>query len=220
MRSLAQPRVLKSAGVAALITSALCCPRLMQWHERRYSVWYLATLLVLGGTVLWAFVFAWYEQYTRRPVFTLKVGRGVFAAATAAGVAVALAQHWLVDPWLRARVPQDYPANLGQWSGMTLFSLAFTQLFLVFAPLSWLLRLTRGRAMAVPLTVLFGALVMMAKHRGLANPLPAALFTGLLAARLAQGLVSVYFFLRGGAALVWWWSLLILSRHLLALAGG
>jgi hypothetical protein len=215
MRSLAQPAVLKSATMAALLSAVVCYPRLSQWHESRYPLWYLESLLVLGGAVLWAFVFAWHTQYTHRPVFTLKVGPGVFAAATGLGIIVALALRWWVDPSLRAQAPEEYPANLQQWLAMTLFSLAFSQLFLVFAPLAWLLRLCRGKPMAVPLAALFGVFVMLVKYRAPAPALPSLLLAGWLALRLAQSLVSIYLFLRGGVLLVWWWCLLLQSRHLL-----
>jgi len=214
MRSLAQPAVLKSALIAGLLSAAVSYPRLSQWHGSPYPLWYLESLLLVGAVVLWAFVFAWHTQYTRRPVFTLNFGWRLFALTTASGLLLTLALHWWVDPWLRAQAPQDYPADLEQWLAMTLFSLAFTQLFLVVAPFAWLLRLSRGNTMAVPLTVLFGAVALFVKFRSPSTPLPPGMFAALLAARLVLSLASVYLLLRGGVLLVWWWGLLLQGRLL------
>ena len=217
MRSLARAEVIKSAMVAAGISAVLCAPRLLLWPERKYPLWYLEALLFLGGTVLWAFVFAWHTQYSGRPVFVLKVEKGLVAGVTVAGIVAALLFTMLVDPVMRARTPEDYPTNADEWISRVLFSLAFTQLFLVFAPVAWLMRLFRNKTIAVVLTVVFGLFVMMIKNTKAPNPLPTNLFLILLTLRAASGLLSLYFYLRGGAMLVWWWVLLIHSRHLLNL---
>jgi hypothetical protein len=121
------------------------------------------------------------------------------------------------DPTLRARTPADYPTNVQQWVAMTLFSLAFTQLFLVFAPFAWLVRLFRRKETAWLMTVLFGLFVLGVKNRAPSVPMPPMLFLGLLVFRIIAGFLSVYFFLRGGILLVWWWTLLLQSRHLFTL---
>src|SRR5215471_15793724 len=133
MRSLAQPGVLRGAIIAASISALACYPRLSLWASRVYPLWYLEAVLLLGGTVLWAFVFAWHTQYTGRQVFNWKPEPTPWMVATVAGVAAAWVLHAFADPVLRARNPEEYPASLGQWLAMTLFSLAFTQLFLVFS---------------------------------------------------------------------------------------
>jgi hypothetical protein len=214
MRSLAQPEVLKSAGTAALISSLACFPRLWLWPDRRYDLWYLEACMFLGSIVLWAFVFAWHTQYTRRPVFTLKPGRAPFLLATLSGVGAAILLRVWLDPSLRLRTPADYPATIEQWIALVLFSLAFNQLFLVFAPFAWAMRLFQNVAMAAILTVLFGVFVLLIKNHASPNPMSAALLFGLLAVRLAVGARSVPFFLRSGVVLVWWWGLLLESRHL------
>lgn len=219
MRNFAQPRVLKLAGLASLVTTLACYPRLSLWLNRAYPVWYLEAVLFFCTTVLWSFVFAWHTQYTRRPVFTLKQEPGLFLAVTLAGIAIAALFHLYVDPSLRLKMPDDYPANLRQWLAMMLFTLAFNQLFLLFAPFAWLVRLFQNRRMATLLTVLFGAFVLTLKYRSATTPIPSLLFAALMAVRIGMGFLSVSFYLRGGVLLSWWWTLLIEARLLLDVAG-
>ena len=212
MRSLAQPEVLQSAGTAAVLSSLACLPRL--WPHRRYDLWYLEATMFLGSTVLWAFVFAWHTKYTQRPVFALKPGLVPFLLATLCGVAAAVFLHLWLDPSLRLRTPEDYPRTIMQWIALVLFSLAFNELFLVFAPFAWAMRLFRSTRMAALLTILFGVFVLVLKNRSSPTPMPSALLPGLLVVRVVVGALSVYFFLRGGVLLVWWWGLLLQTRHL------
>ena len=214
MRSLAQPEVLKSAVIAALISSLACFPRLWLWPNRRYDLWYLEACVLLVGIVLWAFVFAWHTQYTQRPVFTLKPGLAPFLLATLSGVGAAILLRVWLDPTLRLRTPEDYPTTVEQWIAMVLFSLAFNQLFLVFAPFAWAMRLFQNVAMAAILTILFGVFVLLIKNHASPSPMPVAMLLGLLVVRLTVGALSVHFFLRGGVLLVSWWGLLLESRHL------
>ena len=214
MRSLAQPEVLKSAGAAALVSSLACFPRLWLWPSRRYDLWYLEASMFLGSIVLWAFVFAWHTKYTQRPVFVCKPALAPFLLATLSGVAAAILLHVWLDPTLRIRTPEDYPRTIEQWVALVLFSLAFNQLFLIFAPFAWAMRLFQRVAMATLLTVFFGLFVMLIKNHASPNPMPTELLVGLLVVRLMLGALSVHFFLRGGVILVWWWGLLLQSRHL------
>src|SRR5689334_23331276 len=98
MRALAQPEVVRSAIIAACVSAALCLPRLLLWSTRKYPIWYLEAVLLLGGTVLWAFVFAWHTKYTQRPVVTLKIEWLPLAIATVAGVALATVMHFFFVP--------------------------------------------------------------------------------------------------------------------------
>jgi hypothetical protein len=214
MRSLAQPDVLKSAVTAALLSALACYPRFFLWLKRPYALWYLEAVLFLCGIVLWAFVFGWHTKYTGRPVFTWKVGVAPFVSATLAGVAIALLFHARLDPALRLRTPEDYPSTPGQWLALTLFSLAFTQLYLVFAAFAWFLRLFQNLSAATVLTVLFGVFVLVIKAHASPTPMPTPLLVALLAARVGLGALTVYFYLRGGVLLAWWWGLLLQSRHL------
>ncbi len=216
MRALGRPDVIKSAFLSACVTALACYPRVTHGPGLKYPAWYLEALLFLGSVVLWAFVFGWHTQYSGRPVFTLQIGWPAFAVATALGVGTAFLVS-LGDPALRARAPQDYPTGLGDWLALTLFSLAFTQLFLIFAPFAWLLRLFRRIPPAIFLTVVFGVFVLAAKNRAPPIPMPPAMLLGLVLFRIAAGLVSVYLYLRGGVLLVWWWNLLLQSRHLVHL---
>lgn len=217
MRRLAQPKVMKSAGIAALATVLLCFPRLFLWSGRLLPLWYLEAVLFCGGIVLWAFVFAWHTEYTSRPVFTLNIKPGLFAVATLAGICVAAVLHVFLDPSLRLRTPEDYPRNLEQWAALTLFHLAFIQLFLVFAPFAWLMRLLKNQRAATALTVLFGVFVLVLKTNSSPAPPPFLLFVSLLAIRIIIGLLSVLFYLRGGVLLVLWCGFLIQARHLIDL---
>jgi hypothetical protein len=211
VRSLAQPEVLKLAGTAALA----CYPRLSLWPHRSDPIWYLEAIIFLGGTVLWAFVFAWHTKYTQRPVFAFKVGLTPFILATLAGIAAAAILHLALDPSLRFKTPEDYPVSLNQWIAMTLFGLALTQLFLVFAPFAWSLRVFQSRPVAILFTILFGIFVTMLKTRSSLTPLPASLFWALILARIVVAGLSLYFYWRGGLLLASWWSLLLQARHLL-----
>jgi hypothetical protein len=217
VRRLAQPEVLKSAGIGALFTALLCCPRLSLWSPRSYPLWYLEAVVFCGSFVLWAFVFAWHTQYSHRPVFTFRVEPGSFALATLAGLFMATLLHQVLDPSLRLTTPEDYPANFEQWLAMALFSLVFNQLFLVFAPFAWLLRLFQKKPVAFVITVLFGVFVLVLKTSSSPRPFPPALLAALLLVRLAMGILSLFFYLRGGVVLAWWWGLLVQARHLLDL---
>ncbi|HWI56642.1 MAG TPA: hypothetical protein VNZ22_05415 [Bacillota bacterium] len=220
MRALGQPKVLKSAALAALFTAALCYPRLALAPQRLLPVWYLEAVLLLGGTFLWGFVFAWHTRYTARPVFVWKPEPVLFGWVTCLGIVGTLLLYLFLDPALRGKIPEDYPRTGQQWLATTLFSLAFTQLFVVFAPYAWLVRLFQRPVLAGLLTVVFGVVVLGIKHHSSPVPVSSWLLSGLLVTRVVAGLLSVYFFLRGGVVLVWWWGLLLQSRHLLQLWHG
>lgn len=217
MRRLAQPEVLKTSAIAALLTALACYPRLLLWTDRKAPVWYLEAVLFLGCIVLWAFVFAWHTEYTRRPVFTLKLSPKIFLLATIAGIATAAGLHFFLDPILRQRTPMDYPANLDQWIAHTLFGLAFLQLFLTFAPFAWLMRLFKDQRIAFALTLLLGVLVLTIKSTSSPQPVPFGLFCALFAGRIVLGAFPIWLYLRGGLVLSWWWGLLIHARLLIDL---
>jgi hypothetical protein len=220
VRHFTQPRVLRLAVIAALATAAACYPRLALWPKRPSPMWFVEAVIFLGTTVLWGFVFAWHTHYTHRPVFTFKVELKPLAAATLAGLCGAITLHFFLDPSLRLTTPEDYPANLEQWLATTLFSLSFSQLFLVFAPFAWLIRLFQNRWIATVLTILLGVFVLVLKTRSSPAPIPPSLFSALLIVRLVSGVLSVLFYLRGGLLLVWWLGFLIEARHLLNLMMG
>jgi hypothetical protein len=220
MRSLAQPQVLQSATLAALLSALAGYPRLCLWANRTHALWYLESVLFLCGIVLWAFVFGWHTRYTGRPVFTVKVGWVPFLATTLGGAAIALVFHYWLDPSIRLKTPEDYPTTVAQWGALTLFTLAFTQLYLVFAAFAWFVRLFQHTRRAAILTVLFGVFVLVIKTHASPVRLPTPLLLGLLVSRVAMGTLSVYFYLRGGVLLAWWWGLLLQSRHLWTILGG
>jgi hypothetical protein len=214
VRRFAQPEVLKSAAIAALGTALACYLRLSFWVHRPHPIWFLEAVIFLGSVILWGFVFAWHTPYTHCPVFTLKAEPASYAAATLAGLLMATVLRLFLDPALRLRAPEEFPASLEQWVGMTLFNLAFNQLFLLFAPLAWCARVFHRRWIAIVLTVLFGALVMVFRTLSGPTPMPASLLLVLVFVRIIAGLMAVWFYLRGGVLLVWWWGFLLQIRHL------
>lgn len=219
MRHLFQPRVLNQASLAALLSTLACYPRLSLWLNRPGPVWYLEATIFVCSIMLWSFVFAWHMPYTNRPVFVLKLERRPFIAATLIGIVAAVAAHQWLDPLFQSTWPEEYPADLKHWLASALFSLALNQLFLIFAPCDWLLRLLNNRWLAASLTALFGAGVLAMKIQSLATPLPPLLLAALLAGRIVSGLLVVWFYLRGGVLLVWWWTVLLEARHLPNLIG-
>ena len=214
MRNLAKAKVLKSAAIAALATAAACLPRLTLWSNRSYHIWYAEAVLCLGGFVLWAFVFAWHTQYTNRPVFTLELEKTPWFVATGAGIFAALVLHRFIDPSTRVQAPEDFPVNREQWIAMTLFLLGFTQLFLVFAPYDWSVRLFGRRWIAILLTVLFGVFVVAIKSRSVPVPVAPGLILMPAMVRAVTTGLSVWFYSRSGVILVWWWGFLLQTRHL------
>lgn len=215
MRRLAQPQVVTSAAAAAALSAVLSLPRMLLWVKRPFPIWYAEATIFLGGFVLWAFVFAWHTEYTRRPVFTLKIKLPLFSSATLAGVLATIGLHFFIDPSLRLITPEDFPADFQHWIASTLFALAFTQLFLLFAPFAWLVRLFRNEQVATWLTVTLGVVVLMLKSHSSPTPPPFPMFIELLALRVALGFFAIWFYLRGGILLVWWLGFLIEARHLL-----
>lgn len=217
MRALGQPEVIRKSAIAAAATSLACFPRLLHPPQIHYPTWYLEALIFLGSMVLWGFVFAWLPIYARRPAFDFKLPPWLWILATALGVLCGALLQLFLDPVLRTRTPADYPVNFTQWIAMLFFSLSFTQLFLVFAPFAWLLRLFKRLEPAVVLTVAFGIFVLVLKNHRAPTPMPNALLAGLLLFRILGGFFAVFLFIRGGVLLVWWWTFLIQCRHLVAL---
>lgn len=214
MRLLAQPKILTSAGVAAMITALTCYPRLATWSERPDSVLFLWLTLLWAVFVLWAFVFAWQFEYARRPVLGLDFRPKLWAAATLGGLAWAALLHFLIDPQLRVITPREYPTGWNSWLAMSLFAIGFNPLFLCFAPFAFFARLSQKVDVSVAMTVLFGVFVLYLRlHYSHVLP-PPWFMAALMALRILTGFLSVYFYLKGGALLVWWLALLLQLRHL------
>ena len=219
VRRLVQPPVVAAATLASALSATLSLPRMLLWNQRPYLVWYIEATMFFCGFVLWAFVFAWHTEYTHRPVFTTRIPPLLFGGATLAGVLGALGIHWLLDPALRIHNPQDYPADFPHWVAQMLFALSFTQLFLLFAPFAWAMRLFRNETVATWVTVAFSVLVLALKTNASPTPLPASLIVALAVLRIVSGFFAVWFYLRGGMFLAWWLAFLIEARHLLTFAG-
>jgi hypothetical protein len=215
MRRLAQPSVVTSAAVAAAATALLSLPRMLLWAKIPFPVWYAEATLFLGGFVLWAFVFAWHTEYTGRPLFTLRIKTVHLALATLAGLCAATLLHFFLDPTARLITPEDYPPDVEHWIALTLFALAFTQLFLLYAPFAWLARLFRNEKAATWLTVLVGVGVLVLKTDASPKPVPASMLLELLVMRIGFGFAAIWIYLRGGILLVSWAGFLVEARHLL-----
>jgi hypothetical protein len=219
VRRLAQPQVVTSAAVAAALSAVLSLPRMVLWDQRPFSLWYPEAMIFLCGFVLWAFVFAWHTEYTHRPVFTLKIKLPVFAAATLAGILIGLALHFWIDPLIRPLTPKDFPADFKHWLASTVFSLAFMQLFLLYAPFDWAMRLFRNEQPAMWLTVIFGIVVLLLRNNSLPTELPVSFLILLMGLKITGIFFAVWFYLRGGIFLVWWLDVLLEARHLLTYQG-
>jgi hypothetical protein len=217
MRHFLQPQVLKWAVIAALASALACYPRLSLWLNRPAPIWYLEATIFFCSIVLWGFVFAWHTRYTNRPVFILKLEPKPFIVVTMIGIVIATMFRLWLDPLLRSKTPEDYPTDLNHWFALLLFALAFNQLFLLFAPFAWLMRLSKNRWVAASLTALFGAGVLAMKIQSLSTPFPLPLLTALLAGRAVISFLAIWFYLRGGVILIWWWTLLFEARLLLDL---
>ena len=219
MRRLAQPQVVTAAAVAAAVSALLSLPRMLLWENQSFSLWYLEATILCCGFVLWAFVFAWHTEYTHRPVFTLKIKPALVAAATIAGILIGVALHFWSDPLIRPAAPKDFPPDVKHWAAATVFSLAFMQLFLLYAPFDWAIRLFRNEKVALGITVAFGILILLLRNNSLPAELSGGLLTALIISKIAGVFFGVWFYLRGGIFLVCWLDLLLESRHLLTFAG-
>src|SRR5580698_7278086 len=98
MRHLLQPRVLNMACVAALVSALACYPRLSLWLNRPGPLWYLEAIIFLCTIMLWGFVFAWHEPYTKRPPFVLNLEAIPVILATLTGVYAAEVYNLWLDP--------------------------------------------------------------------------------------------------------------------------
>jgi|SRR5579862_543030 len=219
MRRLAQPNVVISAAVAAALSAIFSLPRMVLWETRKMPVWDLEATVFLGGFVLWAFVFAWHTAYTGRPVFTKNIKPSLIVATTLAGIFLALSFHFFLDPSMRRVTPEDFPADFGHWVAATLFSLAFTQLFLIYAPFAWVMRLARNEQVATWMTVALGVVVLSMKIKASSVSVPPLLIAELVLLRIVGTFLGVWFYLRGGIFVVWWLELLVEARHLLDIQG-
>jgi len=214
MRHLLQPRVLNQASLAAAGTTLACYPRLALWTEKSQAIPLLLCAVFICSIVMWSFVFAWHTPYAQRPIFFIKPSQKLFAGVTFAGIILALGCRLWLDPALCSALPEDYPADLKHWLATVPFVLVFGQLFLIFAPLDWLMRLCRNERIAIALTAAFAASVAAMKLQAHAGSIPTELFIAFLAGRFFTGLLVAWLYLRGGMALAWWWALLFELRLL------
>jgi hypothetical protein len=217
VRSLVQTETMKFAALASCVTVGVCYPRLAMWTDRPYQLWFLCFVLGWAAFMLWSFIFAWHRKYTGEEVLMAKIRPSLWAAATVAGLIGSSFLLFGIDSVLRPLAPEDYPATMRAWLAMTLFILAFDQLFLCFAPFAFFVRLVQRRNVALGLTVLFGVFLMYLKARSWHGQFSALFIMTLFAWRIVAGYLSVHFYLNGGVALTWWWVFLLQLRHLVDL---
>jgi hypothetical protein len=167
--------------------------------------------------ILWSFVFGWHRQYTGQNIFNAKIELRMWSLVTGCGLIGALFLRTFIDSVLRPMVPKDYPDSLSTWAAMTLFVLAFDQLFLCFAPFAFFVRLFQSSKVAASITVLFGALLIYLKARSWFDRFSSLFILEMFVWRIAAGSLLVYFYLRGGVLLIWWWAFLLQLRHLFEL---
>jgi hypothetical protein len=196
MRSLAQPRVLGRAILAALLTSLACYPRLAGWSGRSAPVELMWLVLLWVMFVLWGFVFAWQFQYARRPVlkpdgFQPKL----WGLASLGALAAALLAHFILDPKLRPLMPALYPTDWSSWPAMALWTVAFDPLFLCFAPFAFFIRLSRRQEAALAMTVVFDLFVMALKISSLHALFSTWLLAALTALCALAGFALLYLYL-------------------------
>ena len=176
----------------------------------------VSSLLILMWCifVLWAFVFAWHKEYSKREVFRFDVGARVWVGVTAMGLGATLLIDLFLDPALRDIAPWNYPDSGMDWIAVTLFSVIFGPLFLIFAPVAFFLRLTRNLRISGVLTVILGVMVMSLRFTALAGSDGAGNIAGMALMFAAQSTLALLLYLRGGVFVVWWFLTLIQLRHL------
>jgi hypothetical protein len=219
MRHLLQPRVLRTASIAAAVGTLACYPELSLWLRRPGPIWYLEASIFIGSIILWGFVFAWHVPYTGHPVFSSRLEPRPFIAATLIAVVTAVIFHIWLDPSLRPKFPEEYPSDFQHWLASVLFVLTFSQLFLIFAPFDWLLRLFKNRWVAATLLAVLGTALLAMKIRKESASLPPQVLALLFGGRVMSGFLLAALYWRGGVVLVGWWSLLLQCRFLLDYAG-
>lgn len=213
MRALAQPDVTKKACLATVLSCLTCLPKLCLWENRQWPVWYLATVLLSTGFVLWAFVFAWHIIITGKDPFRPSISITHWVAATLLASANAAIAYFIFDPKVRAIAPTEFPKDTISWIADTLVLLTFGRLFLLFAPVALFGRLFRNHAAVVILTACFNGFVAVLRAHQL--QLPTELILQTLPVRLLGVAITVLFYLKGGVCTVVWMTLLIQLRHLL-----
>lgn len=217
MRLLVQPQVIRTAIVATFITALACLPRLMVWPGRPYQLMLMWLVLAWAAFVMWSFVFAWHAPYSEAQPFRIKRDPNLWITATLCGIAGSFFLRLVIDPTLRSVTPQDYPATRGAWVAMSLFVLAFDQLFLCFAPFAFFVRLIRSPKAAAVLTVVFGVFLAWLKLRRIPDGFSDIFLIEVFGWRLLAGSLSVYFLIRGGVWLTLWWVALLQLRHMIDL---
>ena len=116
-------------------------------------------------------------------------------------------------------MPKEYPEDLKHWFAMLLFAVALNQLFQVYAPFAWSMRLFKNVKVATTLTVAFGVFVLLLKIAAVHTAVSTQLLAILLVGRTVMAFLAVSIYLRGGVIAASWWTFLFEARHLLSLSG-
>jgi hypothetical protein len=217
MRHLAQPKVMRWAAWAACATALACYPRFEMWQTRRLPIWYLELVLLTGTFFLWSFVFGWQGPYGGRHPMQVSNSAKLWVLATAVGLGVAGLHYFVLDPMLRPVAPDEYPVSRGAWLAMLLSMLTLTQLFVIYAPMAFFLRMISRRWLAVALTLAFYLFVLLQRSALVPTPMPPLLLAALIGMRLLGASALLYFYFKGGLPLACWATLLVHARLLLEL---
>jgi len=215
VRQLGKTEVLRSAGIATLLTGGACYPRLSIWDRLEGQV--AANLLVLMWCifVLWAFVFAWHKEYYQREPIRLDLSWRNWVWIVAAGGLVAVALRVGLDAWLREVAPWNFPESGKEWLAIVLFAVFFGSLFMVFAPFAFFLRLTRRVRVSFGATVLGAVGVMMLRYLLMGSDRSAGALALLVLLFAGQTVLALGLYLRFGALAVWVFLFLVEARHVL-----
>ncbi len=217
IRSLAETRVLRGAGIAAALTTLAACARLTRWPAPPGSLAFVLLLFLWVAFMLWSFVLGWHEKYSGQPPLAQPRERRWWTIGAAWAIALSLWLCLAVDPQLRQLRPEEYPVDAISWLANSLFTVAFDPLFLCFAPYAFFIRLSRRPAVAYGLTVAFAVFVQFLKLDSAPKLTVPWLATALIFQTAIASSVTVYFYRRGGAWLVWFISGLVQLRLLPAL---
>jgi hypothetical protein len=213
VRSLFQPRVMRNAAIAGLLTAIASYPRLILWNEPPGTILFLCMMLFWTAFCLWSFVFAWHEEGVASSVFLRKVDAKWWIGVTLLGVVAAILEYHFLDPHTRELKFVRFPQNFSEWGAMLLFNLAFDQLFLCFAPYAFFIRLFRKRNWAATQVVMLSVFVLVLKLFSEETLVFSPLIVTLFLLRIVGSSIVIFLYIRGGVVLVCWWVFLLQTRH-------
>ncbi|MBG87051.1 MAG: hypothetical protein CMO80_09155 [Verrucomicrobiales bacterium] len=217
MRSFVQPKVLRRAGLAALVGTVACIPRLNYWPDRPDAVWFLAGLLAWCLFVMWGFVFGWEEKYGQAKPLAFKADPKAWGAIVLGGILAAILAARFTDPVFREIAPEEYPGSIKQWLAFVAFYLSLELIFVCFAPLAFFARLAENAQLAAGLTIGLGLAVMFLKLGTLPESPHLGVLIWLAVFRIAYSGACISLYRWGGILPVYTLGLIVQARLLVGL---